>query len=134
MLKLGTEVLTALAPLRLVLTSARWLTYHVGLAVRAEIMAMYERLAARQGGPVTLASLWFEAMSVLHETAQPEVDRLTRELQARWADILDLPARPPPGAPAGGRPGRPGRAAVRRTRPGLAGGNVHQPRRDARRG
>jgi hypothetical protein len=41
---------------------------------------------------VTLASLWFEAMSVLHETAQPEVDRLTRELQARWADILDLPA------------------------------------------
>lgn len=96
-LELGTEVLTALAPLRLVLTSARWLTYRVGLVVREEIRAMYGRLAARQAGPVTLASLWFEAMSVLHETAQPEVDRLTTELQALWAGILGLPG--PPGLP-----------------------------------
>jgi hypothetical protein len=91
-LELGTEVLTALAPLRLVLTSARWLTYRLGLAVRAEIQAIYDRLAARQAGPVTLAALWFEAMSVLHESGRREVDRLTGELQARWAGILELPA------------------------------------------
>lgn len=91
-LELGTGVLTALAPLRLVLTSARWLTYRVGLHIRAQARAMYDRLAARQAGPVTLASLWFEAMSVLHDGARPEVERLTRELQARWAGILGLPA------------------------------------------
>jgi hypothetical protein len=91
-LELGTEVLTALAPLRLVLASARWLTYQVGQAVRAEIRAIYERLAARQAGPVTLAALWFEAMSVLHDSAARETARLAGELQARWAAILNLPA------------------------------------------
>ena len=93
-LEIGTEVLTALAPLRLLLTSARWLTYQVGLAIRTEIRAIYDRLAARQAGQVTLAWLWFEAMSVLHESAKPEVDRLVKELQARWADAANLSADP----------------------------------------
>jgi hypothetical protein len=33
-------------------------------------------------------------MSVLHEIAQPELDRLVRELRARWADLIDLSADP----------------------------------------
>ncbi|HET7017012.1 MAG TPA: lantibiotic dehydratase [Streptosporangiaceae bacterium] len=93
-LEIGTEVLAALAPLRLVLTSARWLTYQMGLAVAAEIRAIYDRLAARQAGPVTLALLWFEAMSFMHDGAQRELDRLVRELQARWADVIDTSAHP----------------------------------------
>jgi hypothetical protein len=93
-LEIGTEVLAALAPLRLVLASARWLTYEFGLAVASEVRAVYDRLAARQAGPVTLAWLWFEAMSVLHESGPREVDRLAGELQARWAEIVDTSADP----------------------------------------
>lgn len=91
-LEIGTEVMAALAPLRLVFASARWLTYQVGLAIRAEIKAIYDRLAARPDVPVTLAALWFEAMSVLHENARDELNRLASEVQARWTDVLGLSA------------------------------------------
>jgi Lantibiotic dehydratase, N terminus len=86
-LRLGTEIVTALAPLELVLDSARWLTHQADAIIRAEIAAIYRRLAARSG-QVTLSALWFECMPVIHGTAREAIAGLVGELRRGWHDIL----------------------------------------------
>lgn len=83
----GSELLRALAPLELVLDSARWLTYRADAMIRAQIRTIYDRLAARDA-PVTLAALWFECMSVIHGTARRGIGELVQELQSGWHEIL----------------------------------------------
>ncbi len=87
---LGADVHTALAPLDLLLTAARWLTGNLADRVLAKARTVYERL--RADGPVDLASFWFACMPVLHGDAAGVATDLQREFQRRWAEILDLPA------------------------------------------
>lgn len=84
----GAELLDALAPLELVLTSARWFTHTVAQALRALIRAAYARVAARTPRPVDLGSLWFECMSVAHGPGRAVVRETAAELQRRWAAVL----------------------------------------------
>lgn len=91
-LRLGGEVVRALAPLDLILTSVRWLTCRAGALFRREIRAIYDQLARKQAGPVTLAMLWFESMSFLHGPGRLRLASIGAEFRASWTDILGVPA------------------------------------------
>jgi lantibiotic biosynthesis dehydratase-like protein len=90
-LRFGGELLRALAPLDLVLTSVRWLTYQAGVRFRREIRTIYDRLAEKNTGPVTLAALWFEAMSFLHGQGRSLLESIGTEFRHHWAEILSMP-------------------------------------------
>lgn len=89
---LGADFLAALEPMDLLLRAARWLTYSFRQALDVEFGAIAERLAGPDGKPVSLASFWFECLSLLHKSARQIADQLQRELQRRWADILRCPS------------------------------------------
>ena len=91
-LRLGGELIRALAPLDLILTSVRWLTSRAGALFRREIRARYDRLAEKNAGLVTLATLWFESMSFLHGPGRAQLESIGAEFRAHWTDILCLPA------------------------------------------
>lgn len=91
-LRLGGELVQALAPLDLILTSVRWLTGRAGALFRREIRGLYDRLTEKNAGPVTLATLWFESMSFLHGPGRARLAGIGAEFRARWTDILRLPA------------------------------------------
>jgi hypothetical protein len=86
---LGDEVLTALAPLELLLTSATWLTRNLADSVAAGAQRVFDQLAdGDDGAGVSLASLWFACMPLLHGEMPEEMTRLEREFQQRWAALL----------------------------------------------
>ncbi|MGW8698058.1 lantibiotic dehydratase [Streptomyces eurythermus] len=89
----GTEVLRALEPLDLLMTSAGWLTSRLASRVLALAEQVHERLSTAGGGPVDLASFWFACMPVLHGDAVGEAAALQREFRHRWSAILRLPER-----------------------------------------
>ncbi|MFJ6729845.1 lantibiotic dehydratase [Streptomyces sp. NPDC091281] len=88
--RLGPAVLDALAPLRLLMDSAGWLTASLAAEVTAETRRVYDRLAA--DGPVDLAAFWFACLPVLHGAARAAASTLQAEFAARWRRVLDLPA------------------------------------------
>jgi hypothetical protein len=88
----GADLHAALAPLDLLLTSARWLTGSLADQVLAKAREVYRSLAA--AGPVDLAAFWFACLPVLHGDGATIATALEREFQRRWAEILT----PPPGA------------------------------------
>jgi hypothetical protein len=90
-LELGSEIVDALAPLDLLLQSGRWLTYHVARVLREELVALYRRLVERDGAPLSLSTLWFEALTLLHGSALARFDGVEAELRGRWAQILRCP-------------------------------------------
>jgi hypothetical protein len=87
-LVLGADFVTALAPIGLLLHSARWLTWQSRTELTGPFEDIVARLAAKLDGPVDLASFWFESMTVLHKSTPVIVDRLAAEFQRRWAAIL----------------------------------------------
>lgn len=94
-LDLGAEIIEALAPLDLLLHSGRWLTYHVARVLREELVALHRRLVERDGAPVPLSTLWFEALALMHGPTLHEFDRVQSELRDRWAQILHCPLEEP---------------------------------------
>ncbi|MEU2880365.1 lantibiotic dehydratase, partial [Streptomyces sp. NPDC007070] len=86
----GAEVLRALEPLDLLMTSAGWLTSQLASRVLARAEQVHERLSAATGGPVDLASFWFASMPVLHGDAAVEAAALQHEFWRRWSAILRL--------------------------------------------
>jgi hypothetical protein len=94
-LDLGAEIADALAPLELLLQSGRWLTHHVARVLREELVALYRRLVERDGAPLPLSTLWFEALALLHGRALERFDRVEAELLDRWAQILRCPLEEP---------------------------------------
>ncbi|MFS4104099.1 lantibiotic dehydratase [Streptomyces sp. PD-S100-1] len=86
----GAEVLRALEPLDLLMTSADWLTSQLASRVLARAEQVHERLSAATGGPVDLASFWFASMPVLHGDAAVEAAALQHEFWRRWSAILRL--------------------------------------------
>ncbi|MFD5035493.1 lantibiotic dehydratase, partial [Streptomyces sp. NPDC058405] len=91
--RIGGDVLTALAPLDLFMTSATWLTSHLAQQVMHRVGEVYDRLreAAGDSGTVDLAAFWFACMPVLHGDAVADAARLQEEFRRRWASILRLP-------------------------------------------
>lgn len=90
-LELGAEIVEALAPLELLLASARWLTHHVAQVLREELVGLYRRIVERDGAPLPLSTLWFEALALLHGSALERFDQVESELRDRWAQILRCP-------------------------------------------
>jgi hypothetical protein len=90
-LVLGRDFLDAMAPIGLLLHSARWLTWRFAAVLRELFADVAARLAARSGGEVNLAAFWFECMPVIHKASRGILDDLQREFQDRWAAILRLP-------------------------------------------
>ncbi|HJQ74920.1 MAG TPA: lantibiotic dehydratase, partial [Gaiellaceae bacterium] len=90
-LDLGAEIVEALAPLDLLLHSGRWLTHHVARVLREELVALHGRLVERDGAPLPLSTLWFEALALLHGSALERFDGVEAELRDRWAQILHCP-------------------------------------------
>ncbi|MGM1058483.1 lantibiotic dehydratase [Saccharothrix sp. Mg75] len=86
--RVGAGVLTALAPLDLLLTAASWLTARLADAVLDGVRRVHADLAA--AGSVDLAAFWFACMPVLHGTAAAEAESLRRALSTRWARVLDI--------------------------------------------
>jgi Lantibiotic dehydratase, N terminus len=90
-LDLGAEIVEALAPLDLLLHSGRWLTHHVARVLREELAALHRRLVERDGAPLPMSTLWFEALALLHGSALERFDGVEAELRDRWAQILHCP-------------------------------------------
>lgn len=88
---LGADVVDALAPVGLLLASARWLTFETARTVRHELREVGRRLAAGTAAAVDLASFWFESVAIVPKVAGEAVDRAEAELQRRWAEILRCP-------------------------------------------
>jgi Lantibiotic dehydratase, N terminus len=90
-LALGTDFLTALEPLSLILDSARWLTSHFATRLQAIFTGVATRMSAGGAGP-SLAAFWFECISIIYRSAPAIIGELQQEFQRRWADILRVPA------------------------------------------
>ena len=90
---IGPQLLAGMAPaLTLVLSSARWLTYEVGEAYRAQFRALYEDMARRAGGrAVSFSDLWLRAQRLLFGAKDKPINAIATELQARWSKVLALP-------------------------------------------
>jgi hypothetical protein len=89
-LVLGADFQAALEPLDMLLTSARWLTYHFAAWINEVITSAADRLADR-GGPVDLASLCVECVPAIHREAAAKLSELQHESRRLWAAILDVP-------------------------------------------
>ncbi|QMU71792.1 lantibiotic dehydratase [Streptacidiphilus sp. P02-A3a] len=89
----GAEVLRALAPLDLLLTSATWLTSRLASRVLTLAEQVHDRLSAAGGESIDLASFWFACMPVLHGDAVAEAAALQHEFWQRWSAVLRLPER-----------------------------------------
>ncbi|MEU1295811.1 lantibiotic dehydratase [Streptomyces sp. NPDC005840] len=87
--RLGPAVLDALAPLRLLMDSAGWLTSRLAATVTAEADRVHAALAAE--GPVDLAAFWFACLPVLHGAARAAAGDLQADFAARWRRVLALP-------------------------------------------
>lgn len=91
-LTVGSTLLAELGPaLRLVLDSARSLTYEVMAACEPQLRALYEDMA-RQAGARTLpfAEFWFRAQRILHGKTEGAVVDVARSIRERWGRILSL--------------------------------------------
>jgi hypothetical protein len=87
---LGPDLLRNIAePLSLLLTSARWLTFHIAATYKAKLIEIYSRLTRQTGSPVIDASaLWVEAMPYLIGENADLTTRIQKEFQEKWARIL----------------------------------------------
>ncbi|NRN70377.1 Lantibiotic dehydratase [Kibdelosporangium sp. 4NS15] len=79
--RLGKDVLESLAPLELLLTAARWLTWTLAQRVMARVEEVYQ-------GPVDLATFWFACAPILHGDAAGIAADVQAEFWRRWESIL----------------------------------------------
>jgi hypothetical protein len=86
-LELGREVAGALEPLRLLLTSARWLSHTAGQWARVVCDETDARLRA-ESSTVDLATLWFACLPIMQRDGPGVVAEARAELQRRWSEIL----------------------------------------------
>jgi len=92
-LTLGPGLLSALgAPLELLLTSARWFTYHAAAIYRQALTKLYHTIVQATGSPVVNAAVfWQQARPLLFGEGPHPIDGLLANFQERWASILALP-------------------------------------------
>src|SRR5439155_27266172 len=94
-LEIGGEIVAALAPLDLLLQSAQWFVHQVAQVLDEELVVLYRRLVAAPGAPLSLSTLGFDALSLLHGTSLATLDRIESDLRGRWAQILRYPLEKP---------------------------------------
>jgi hypothetical protein len=85
--RLGSDVLAAMAPLEPLLAGAAWLCSSLAERVAVRVREVFDRL-----GPTDLATFWFACMPVLHSDAVADAAELRAEMRARWSALLSLPA------------------------------------------
>jgi hypothetical protein len=90
----GRRVIDELGPtLELLLTGSRWLTSELAKIYRKALRQIYERVARRTGSRVVEGiHFWMEAEPLINNDSPLLTAPLTREFQARWSEILSLPA------------------------------------------
>lgn len=89
-LTIGGNFLDDLAPaLGIVLQAARWLTMALADAYETELHGLYRGLAAG-GRQVTLADLWYPALSLFIGEGVRPLDAVLADLASRWAGLLGL--------------------------------------------
>jgi hypothetical protein len=91
-LDLGRVIIDALAPLDLLLMSARWLTHEIGRVMRAALFDAYTRIRKEDSGTVDLSTFWFEAMPVVHGGVDGALRQIDEEYRSRWSEILQCSA------------------------------------------
>lgn len=89
-ISLGAELLQELvAPLSLLLVSARWLTAEIREAYRKKLMEVYADLAASTGQAAIDASLfWIRLKPFVIDSAPALVQPIQQAFQARWNRVL----------------------------------------------
>jgi hypothetical protein len=87
----GPAILESLAPLSLLLTSARWFTYRTSLLLREELNRSFDRAVKKSGSRrVDFATFWYQAHSLMFNERSNVVARAFDEFQARWESILPI--------------------------------------------
>lgn len=88
--EVGPELLQSLAaPLSLLLTSARWLTFEAAKLYRARLGELFEELTRSAGSPsVDLVSFWSRAQPLFFGEGRPMEQVVLPAFQERWAAIL----------------------------------------------
>ncbi|MFI7673275.1 lantibiotic dehydratase [Actinophytocola sp. NPDC049390] len=93
--RLGTDLLDALGPMDLLLSSANWLTSTLTERVREHMRRIFDKQAAKAGQPaVDLSTLWFACIGMTHGEAVADATDIHRLFCKHWESILA----PPPGA------------------------------------
>jgi hypothetical protein len=83
------------APLSLLLTSARWLTYQAGKLYRRSLRQLYCDLAKRTGSPTVDAITYINQLkTIFGDKDQPSqaIESVIDEFHERWARLLAIPA------------------------------------------
>ncbi|WP_405150341.1 lantibiotic dehydratase family protein [Sphaerisporangium sp. NBC_01403] len=90
--RVGTELLDALAPLDLLLSGGAWLTSTLAQRVMTRARQVHaEQTKGRGEAPLDLATFWFACIPLLHSGAVADAADLKREFAKCWEDILRLP-------------------------------------------
>ena len=93
-LELGNEFIKELAPvLNLLLISARWLTFELGVTLREFLHQQYTELRLASGSPIVDgATFWYRIQSLLIGGEQTLARRAVSTFQQRWAKSLSIPS------------------------------------------
>jgi len=86
--ELGDDIVAALAPVTLLLDSARWLCRRIREAFLPHVEDAYCRIEAGGVGRPMVADLWRECLPLLGRQLGEIVDASVAELQQRWRSIL----------------------------------------------
>ncbi|TDP89886.1 lantibiotic dehydratase [Labedaea rhizosphaerae] len=89
-LTLGTTVLAAAEPVRLLADSGRWFCAEVAKGIRPVLNDVYAALAA-QRPVVDFAAFWMKSLMPLRTAINTATSAVQQEFWRRWASILDLP-------------------------------------------
>jgi hypothetical protein len=91
-LVLGAPTLTKLAPLGLVLESARWFTGEIARRYRAALVARFEVVAETHGPVIDYATVWPEILALFPGPNAPTsiVGGVRAELHAAWTELLAI--------------------------------------------
>lgn len=87
--RVGTDVLAALAPMDLLLSGANWLTGMLTERVREHIRRIVDQHSARSGqSTLDLSTLWFACIGMMHGEAAEDAADIQRLFCKHWANIL----------------------------------------------
>jgi hypothetical protein len=80
-------------PLRLVLQSARWYTFQIGVGYHARFMEVFRELRGSTAEPIELSRFWSAVVSDFENLrGPPPIVRGAREaLRERWGRLIELP-------------------------------------------
>jgi hypothetical protein len=87
--RVGGDIVSALAPFDLLLAGGNWLTSTLARRVMSHAREVYD---AHGQAELDLATIWFACIPMLHSDAVADAADLQREFWKQWETILRLPA------------------------------------------